>query len=77
MLPVTWVVNLVGTVEGVLRVSPGEIVIEPVRCPLSVPAKTTGVVAAPLGPLAAITALAGNANAAAANAKFLSVMMPP
>jgi hypothetical protein len=73
-LAVTWVVNLVGTVEGVLKLSPGEIVIEPVRCPVSVPAKTTGVVAASLGPLAAITAAAGNARAVAANAMSLNFM---
>jgi hypothetical protein len=74
LLAVTWVVNLVGTVEGVLRLSPGEIVIEPFRLPLSVPAKTTGVVAAWLGPLAAIRAAPGTARVAAANAMFLSFM---
>jgi hypothetical protein len=67
-------VNVVGTVDGVLRLSPGEMLIEPVRCPLSVPAKTTGVVTAPLGALPAIETAAGNASADAANAMILSFM---
>jgi hypothetical protein len=74
LLAVVWMVNLIGTVEAV-RVIAGEMVMEPVMFPLSVPAKTTGVMTAPLGPLpATMTAAAGKASADAANATFLSFM---
>jgi hypothetical protein len=74
LLAVMWVVNLTGTVEGVLRKIGGEMVIVPFICPVSVPAKVTGVVAAPLGPLPTMMAALGNASAAAANAIFLNFM---
>jgi hypothetical protein len=69
-----WVVNLTGTVDGVLSLIGGEIVIVPLMSPVSVPAKVTGVVAAPLGALPTMMAALGNASAAAANAIFLNFM---